>query len=485
MIVPLLLVTPFFGIHLVDDATGRGIPLVKLETVNKQQFYSDSQGYVAFDEPGLMERRVFFFISSPGYEYPKDGFGYAGRDLLTHAGAVETIKLKRANIAERLCRLTGQGIYRDSALLGQPAPISQPVLDGGVMGQDTAQAEIYKGQMFWFWGDTDRTDYPLGNFHTTGAIAALPQGHSDAGEGIDYRYFEDGHGFVKPMAPSSEPHPIWVSGVTILGSGASQEMLAYYAQMQDLGHIMNSGYLKWNDEHHEFDRLKQFSPDTGWRFLDGHTNRVTESGTTYVVGGFPSTIRVPADEKHVLEPSAYESFTCVGADGSIMRKPDGTPDYRWQQQSPPIDPRQEQDLISKGALTAQQAHFLPVDRAGETIFPHGGCVHWNAFRHKWIAIFTRLHGKDSELGEIWYSEADAPTGPFKRAVKICTHGDYTFYNPVQHSFLDRDGGRTIYFEGTYTAEFSGAKNPTPRYNYNQLLYRLDLADPRLAFAEAQ
>ena len=37
----------------------------------------------------------------------------------------------------------------------------------------------------------------------------------------------------------------------------------------------------------------------------------------------------------------------------------------------------------------------------------------------------------------------------------------------------------IYFEGTYTREFSGNPVATPRYDYNQLMYRLDLADPRL------
>ncbi|MBI3860545.1 MAG: hypothetical protein HY290_01470, partial [Planctomycetia bacterium] len=41
-------------------------------------------------------------------------------------------------------------------------------------------------------------------------------------------------------------------------------------------------------------------------------------------------------------------------------------------------------------------------------------------------------------------------------------------------------GRQIFFEGTYTHTFSG--NPhetTPRYEYNQVMYRLDLDDPRL------
>ncbi len=474
--------TAYFGVHVVDEATGRGVPLVCLETVNKHSFFTDSAGYVAFDEPDLMGREVFFYISSPGYEYPKDGFGYAGTALFTRAGTVETIKLKRINIAERLCRLTGQGIYRDSELLGLQSPI--PAQGAAIMGQDTAQAEMYKGQMFWFWGDTDRPDYPLGNFHTTGAIGALPRGKSDAGEGIQFHYFQDGHGFVKPMVPSPDSHPIWVSGLTVLGAGAQQEMLAYFAEMQSLGKILKSGYLKWNDSRQEFSPVQAFDAARGWRFLDGHTIRLQDEGTTYAVGGFPCTTRVPADAESLFDPGSYEAFTCVKPDGTVNRDAGGNPAYSWQKQSGPIDPKQEQELISKGEISMQEAHFLPVDSEGNVIFPHGGSVHWNAFRHKWIAIFTRMHGKDSELGEIYYSEADAPTGPFRKAVKIFTHKQYTFYNPVQHEFLDQNGGRTIYIEGTYTAEFSGNPAPTPRYNYNQMLYRLDLADPRLAFAES-
>ena len=40
-------------------------------------------------------------------------------------------------------------------------------------------------------------------------------------------------------------------------------------------------------------------------------------------------------------------------------------------------------------------------------------------------------------------------------------------------------GRIIYFEGTYASTFSGAPSPTPRYDYNQIMYLLDLGDPRL------
>ena len=83
------------------------------------------------------------------------------------------------------------------------------------------------------------------------------------------------------------------------------------------------------------------------------------------------------------------------------------------------------------------------------------------------------------MGEIWYAESKELTGPWQRAVKIATHDQYSFYNPVQHAFFDQEDGRVIFFEGTYTATFSGNPAPTPRYDYNQILYQLDLDDPRL------
>ena len=46
--------------------------------------------------------------------------------------------------------------------------------------------------------------------------------------------------------------------------------------------------------------------------------------------------------------------------------------------------------------------------------------------------------------------------------------------------FDKDGGRVIFFEGTYTHTFSGNATATPRYDYNQIMYRLDLSDARLA-----
>ena len=184
-------------------------------------------------------------------------------------------------------------------------------------------------------------------------------------------------------------------------------------------------------------------------------------------------LRVPATLAAVLDPTKYEALTLV----------DG--ERRWQTERPPTDSETEARLVNEGKLKPDDAHFLPADAANPTdlIRLHRGSVRWNAYRKKWVLIAVQFGGKSSHLGEVWYAEAAAPTGPFRTAVKIAGHDRMTFYNPVHHPWLDRDGGRTIHFEGTYTNDFSGNPEKTPRYNYNQMLYRLDLEAPALKPAQ--
>ena len=122
----------YFKIQVVDRQTGRGVPLVELRTTNNVRYYTDSNGIVAYYEPGLMNREVFFFVESHGYEFPKDGFGMHGTRLKTSPGGSAIIKIDRHNIAERLYRVTGQGIYRDSILTDTPVPLKKPLLNGQV-----------------------------------------------------------------------------------------------------------------------------------------------------------------------------------------------------------------------------------------------------------------------------------------------------------------------------------------------------------------
>jgi hypothetical protein len=59
-----------FGIRVVDQSTGRVVPLVELTTVHGVRYVTDSAGWIAFFEPELMGQEVFFFVRSHGYEYP-------------------------------------------------------------------------------------------------------------------------------------------------------------------------------------------------------------------------------------------------------------------------------------------------------------------------------------------------------------------------------------------------------------------------------
>ena len=140
-----------YRIQIVDEQSGRGVPLVELATVNNIRFYTDSLGNAAIDEPGLERLDVFFQIRSHGYEYPADGFGSRGRVLRVEAGESDVVRIRRVNIAERLYRLTGAGIYRDSLMTGQPVPIEAPLLNGQVFGCDSTINVVYCGKLFWFW----------------------------------------------------------------------------------------------------------------------------------------------------------------------------------------------------------------------------------------------------------------------------------------------------------------------------------------------
>jgi hypothetical protein len=140
----------------------------------------------------------------------------------------------------------------------------------------------------------------------------------------------------------------------------------------------------------------------------------------------------------------------------------------------------EAKAISEKRLPPNKALIqLKEALTGKPVIIHRSSVNWNAYRKSWIMIGNQNKGDVSELGEVWFAEAPTPSGPWTKAVKIATHPQYTFYNPRQHAFFDEDGGKVIYFEGTYANTFSGNPVPTPRYDYNQIMYRLDLSDPRL------
>jgi hypothetical protein len=159
--------------------------------------------------------------------------------------------------------------------------------------------------------------------------------------------------------------------------------------------------------------------------------------------------------------------------------------YDWKPHTHVVRQEQQSQLIAKQLLRADEALLNLRDvETGKTVIAHGGSVYWNLYRKRWVMIAVESYGSSSPLGEIWFAEADTPLGPWTYARKIVSHDRYSFYNPKQHPMFDKDGGRVIFFEGTYTTTFSGNRDPTPRYDYNQIMYQLDLSDRRLALPVA-
>ncbi len=476
-----------FSVQVVDEATGRGVPLVELETMDNQLYVTDSAGRVAFHEPGQMGRPVWFSMRSHGYEFPTDGFGMTGQRFTTQPGGGAVMKIKRLNIAERLCRLTGQGIYRDSVLLGEPVPLAEPLTDGDVVGQDSVQAVVYRGRIFWLWGDTMRMSYPLGNFRTSCAWSDLPEkGGLPPAQGVNFHYFTGADGFAKEMCPlERKPGVVWLFGLAVVrDEKGGERLIAHYARRSGLEKLLEHGVAVFNDEEEIFERAVHLPLEEKWRFPQGRVTPVHEGDTDYLYfGDAGPCIRVPARLREVCDPASYEAWSCLGKTDPI-RRADGTLNWAWRKDAPPVESPEEARLVQRKLIKPEECRVLPEDAAThQRITLHEGSVYWNEFRKRWVLIAVQHGGWPSFLGEIWYAEATAPTGPWTKAVKIATHDRYSFYNPTQHPFFDEDGGRQIYFEGTYSFTFSGRKDRTPHYDYNQILYRLDLADPRLKGAQ--
>jgi hypothetical protein len=197
------------------------------------------------------------------------------------------------------------------------------------------------------------------------------------------------------------------------------------------------------------------------------------------------TLRVRADIDSYLDLAKYETYTplrpgCTPSHPDIERGPTGRVVLGWKRNAPAMTADVQTRLLSANALHAGEEAIVLRDAAtGRAIRPHTSSLMWNPHRSAWSLIVLEAGGTSSNLGEVWYAEAGRPEGPWGDARKVVTHDKYSFYNPRLHPYFAKDGGRVLYFEGTYTAEFSGNAEKTPRYDYNQIMYRLDLSDPRL------
>lgn len=438
-----------FEIQVVDAENGWPVPLVELRTNHQQRFITDNAGVIAFDLPELMGQPTWFAVHGHGYSVPADGFGYRGVRLTPEPGQTETVKVHRQLPARRLGRLTGAGLFAESQRLGR----HRDWKESGVLGCDSIQTALHNGRLFWFWGDTTVAHYPLGIFHMTGATTERqPFLNFQPPIQLSHQYFTNGEGRPRAVSKISGDGPTWISGtISLPDSRGRQRLVGTYAKIRPPLEEYEVGLCVWNETKQTFERHrvlwnKNTDDQPAPARPDGHPVLYKDrDGTNWLLFGdpFPRLKCKPTFESW-NDPQTWQ-----------VLKP-----------QPSVPVRQKADRGSpKGGHSASRI---------ESVKPHRGSIAFHAFLNRWVAVFTQRHGQSSPLGEIWYAEADAPTGPWKDAVQVVTHDNYTFYNPLLHPELIAADTPFLLFEGTYTAQFANQPQPTPRYDYNQILYRLDL-----------
>lgn len=427
-------------IEVVELDSGWPAPLIELRTIHDVRLVTDNAGVIACDLPELMGRETWFTVSGHGYEVPADGFGYRGVRLQIEPGATRRIEVQRTIIARRIGRLTGGGLFAESQKCGESG-----LPETGVLGCDSTQNAIHRGKLFWIWGDTNLPRYPLGIFDASCAVSEIPSADALIPPlKPKFDYFRDGKGQPRGVAKLPGPGPTWLAAMVSLPDQAGEShLVATYLKVKPPLEAYQWGLTQWNEDKQIFEPFRVLwdkDKDGGEPppRPDGHAvSWQDETGKDWILFGNPfPTLKIPATFEAWQDASTWE----------VLKPQESVPDHA----------------------------------GGPAVKPHTGSIAWNRYRKKWVTVFMQNFGKPSTFGELWYAEADQPTGPWGPAVKVLSHDNYTFYNPVLHPEFTGADSPQLYFEGTYTVSFTNNRQPTPRYEYNQMLYRLNLDDPALA-----
>ena len=428
-----------YRIEVVEKGTGWPVPLVELRTTSNERFVTDNSGVVAFDLPECLGRETWLSVASPNYELPADFLGNRGFRCTPVPGGKYRLEIPRVGLAKRVGRLTGSGLFAESQKLGEHLDWKE----SGVVGSDTVEVAPYHGKLYWAWGDTDVFSYALGFFNASGATSALhPLTSFQPPLALGYDYFRQPDGQPRGVLDVKSSTPVWVSAeVTLLDAQRREHLVCQYRRVDHDMSTLETGLAEWNDAASAFRSI-----DVLWTRGEGKPQPI-------LPGGHPAFWKDPDGKEWLYVGEGLPKFRCP-ATYEAWRNP-----ATWEK-------------------VAAQDHLADA-RSGDPVAVASGSIAWNPFRKRWVLVFQQRFGKPSVFGEVWYAEADAPAGPWGKAVKVLSHPNYTFYNVRLHQDLAPPDSPVLLFEGTYTAEFADHPVKTARYNYNQILYRLDLDDPAL------
>ncbi len=301
--------------QFVDASDSRPIPLVVASSTDNTSIVSDNAGYVVLPVNLPAGTSFHLSIASPGYEISADGFGYRGIRLRV-GDSPRTVKLMRRNIAQRSGRITGTGKYIHAQALGKYLDVTEQPLTG----MDSVQTASLNGKRYVFYGDTNWTGYPLGNFKTTNGIvhgkrALLP----NCPYSITYNTDETGNAKGSVVTKTDTQGVIWISGVVQVGA----TIVAYANHRKSLQTQLDHGFVQWNIKSRTFDSFTSL-PESSWKHLDGHPINFRDNDSSYILFGHAiPNFRVPADVSSIRSSSGFETYTCLKPSGDIERAPDG------------------------------------------------------------------------------------------------------------------------------------------------------------------
>ena len=418
------------AIQVVDKDSRWPVPMVELTTTHAVKFVTDNAGRVAFDLPELMGRETWLTVASHGYEIAADGFGHHGVRLTPKPGEALTIEIKRTSIAKRLGRVTGAGLFAESQKFGLEAEWRE----SGIIGSDSVQNAVHNGRMFWAWGDTSLPGYPLGIFDSSSATTDVrPISKFEPPLRVPLEYFRDKKGAPRGVAKMPGPGPTWLSGyISLPDAAGKQRLVATYLKIKPPMEAYEAGSCVWNDESENFERLKVL-----WTKTDAEPKHPP------LPQGHPVFFEEDDGRKVVLFGDPFPKLKCL-ATFEAWQDP-----AKWERITP-------QETVKSAAT-------------GKAVKPSSGSIAWNPFRNRWVTIFLEVFGSPSAFGEIWYAEADSPYGPWGAGVKVLSHKNYSFYNPRLHPEFTPADSPVLLFEGTHSQTFANHPEPTPRYDYNQVL----------------
>lgn len=433
-------------VTVIDAENGWPVPLVELRTTGNVTFWTDNAGVVAFDLPEHMGVATWLEVFSHGYEAPADGFGNRGVRVTPEPGGNVTIRVERKQIAKRLGRLTGAGLFAEAQKCGEFGEWQE----SGITGSDTVRVAPYEKGLFWLWGDTNLPSYPLGIFETSGAMSGVGGLISmEPPTAIRYDYFRNKEGTPRAISPVPGKGPTWLSALVALPDRNGREhLVATYAKIPEMLAPGEMGLMEWNTSKKEFETVLKF-----WERSE--------------------------DQKSPPKPYPDgHAILAKGPDGKDWLYMNGPPDFKCP---PTFEAWKDRSTWQE---VSQPASFETVG-GGEPLTVASASIAWSEYRKRWIMIVQQKFGKPSVFGEVWYLEGESPEGPWGPAVKVATHENYTFYNVMIDWPLYDSAEPVLLFEGTYTHTFTDNPEKTPRYEYNQVLYRLDLDDPALRGAQGK